>query len=79
MTKTEIEIKLKILVECDGEKLEAIHGEKWMDCFRESAHEFACDLQQYADKHPFTIGCKMTETLSPNEKSSESAGQKTDS
>src|ERR1019366_3151344 len=58
--KKEIEIKLKITVECDGEKLEAIHGDKWMECFLESAYDFADNIQQYADKHPFSEGCKVT-------------------
>lgn len=55
----------RFTVNCDSEKLEQLHGPNWPKHFQESASEFAAELNDWINKHPFIQGCTMTTTKEP--------------
>lgn len=56
MTKTFI---FEMSVHVDEEEAARLHGEKWLPAFLESGQEFADELKEWIDKHPFPAGCKI--------------------
>jgi hypothetical protein len=49
-----------ITIEAEESFIE-LHGEAWPEAFQESAREFAEQLRDFIQKHPFIQGCTMTE------------------
>ena len=67
---TEIDYEFTVTVKIDGEKLEMLHGERWVESLKESSAEFSTDLYKFLDNHCFIQACRLKETVKIDDESS---------
>lgn len=56
---SKLQFQFSITVDFDAEKAISEKGPAYQQAFKESAEEFAKELGEFLEKHPFVEGCKL--------------------